>query len=183
MYLTDGTRVALLRVVVWDDDDIYLMQPDDHGSGRTSVHGSGQVRLRQPGHDPPVVLAQTVPPRQVHGYRTYVHQGFNSHGFDDLLSRGTDHPPIERRHGLVIDIRTQPANTRFLMVEVGVRCLPECHPDTVLPFGHRGLVSESETIGDRALVTSAWWRRLVWMEMPPGWPAPVGTPLGVLTDD
>jgi hypothetical protein len=183
VYITDGARSALVRVAVWDGDDIYLMDPEDPSSGRTSIHGSGQLRLRQPGYEPPVLLRQTIPPRQVHGYVKYLQQAMSSHGLSSWLDRPSQYPPSDRRTGLIVDLRAQPPDTRFLVVEVGVRCLPTCHAETVLPFGRLGLVSDLTPNEDHLLVIGAWWRRVVWRNAPPGWPVPTGTPIAFMTDE
>jgi hypothetical protein len=182
IYLSDGKQAALIRVVVWNGEDIYLMDPENPDSEKISYHASGALMLRQRNYEPSTLTTQLTPPSQVHRYQMVLQQGIDTHSLGTLLDRPGRFPPNERREGLLVDLTQQPAGTRFLMVEVGVRCPSTCHPDAAIPQGRFGMVRDERTYGDRQLLISAWWRRMVWTTAPPGWPG-AGGPLAVISDE
>jgi hypothetical protein len=92
---------------------------------------------------------------------------FNSHGFRQLLAEAVSQGPSIRRPGPVVDIRTQPAGTRFLELEVGVRCSPACHAVDDAMFPTLRFLREESPIGDRLLVVSASWVPLFSFGPPP----------------
>ena len=160
IYLTDGTRSVLLRQVTWHNDDIYLTDPNNPDSGKVSWHKSGDLNLGQPTYSPQKVVMRLPPPSAVHGYASPLLLRINTHGLGSLLSRPEKYPPTPDRHSTFIDIRNQPSDTRFLALEVGVRCALNCHLDARLPYG-RGLVQDLVPNGNRFLVISAWWEPLL----------------------
>ncbi len=135
IYLTDGSRAVLWRQVTWHADDIYLTDPNDPGAGKVSWHATGDLNLGQPHYRPQKVVVASVPPSAVHGYASPLQSKLNTHGLEGILSRPEQYPPSRDRPSTFIDVRAQPPNTRFLALEIGVRCGLECHPAATLPTG------------------------------------------------
>jgi hypothetical protein len=160
VYLTDGTRFALLRQATWDQDDICLTDPNDPKAGKISWHSSGDLNLGQPTYRPQKVVVEGAPPSAVHGYASPLHSKINTHGLEGILSRPEKYNPTPARPSTFIDLRTQPPQARFLAVEIGVRCGFECHAGASLPTGD-GLVQNLIPNGNRFLVISAWWEPLI----------------------
>lgn len=157
VFISDGRRFYTLIKVVIRPSGVYLVDPTSPDSGHVSYHESGALNLGQPRYHQNVVQAQLDPPEAVHGYQYVSRRMFNSHGFLQLIAEARSPGPSSRRPGPVVDIRTQPAGTRFLELEVGVRCRPACHDVDDAMFPTLRFLREESPIGDRLLVISASW--------------------------
>jgi hypothetical protein len=170
VYLTDGSRSVLLRVVTWSGDDIYLTDPENPGSGKLSYHASGTTLLGQPGYSPDRLERELLPPTQVHRYQSILHSRLTLTGTESTLDRVTSYPQTARRKGPVIDLRSRPEGCRVLQIEIGLRCKPSCHPDARIPSNRPGLVQEVIEGKDHDVLISAWWAEMgmVRLRLPSG---------------
>jgi hypothetical protein len=157
VYISDGERFAPLFKVVVGGRNIYLVNPSTPGSGHISYHESGAFNLGQPGHSPPVLYHWLGSIDGIHGYQYLTRRMHNAHGFSSLLTGSDSDGPSNRRPGPVVDVRSQPANTRFLEIELGVRCPRECHASDDSFFSKRRFLREETSVGTRLLVLSATW--------------------------
>jgi|SRR5580658_1502458 hypothetical protein len=156
-FITDGERYLPLVKVVVRPSGIYVLDPHAPDSGKISYHESGAFNLGQPKYDPEMIYGQLGPPEGVHGYQMVNRRAFNSHGFRQQVESSSSSGPSGRRPGPAVDIRSQPPNTRFLEIEVGVRCIPSCHRADDCLFPSLRVHREEQPIGDRLLVISASW--------------------------
>jgi hypothetical protein len=159
VYVTDGGRWRLLRVVSWDGDDVYLTDPMTANAGRVSYHESGLTLLGQPGHDPARLEGRLTPMSEIHGYLQIHHERINTRTLPALLGEPSRFPINGRRRvgSVVMDTRTLPEDLRFLQIDVAARCVEPCHPGTEVPHDRPGLQQAILTNGSHDLVISAWW--------------------------
>jgi hypothetical protein len=167
VFISDGERFHSLVKIAVRPSGIYLVDPSTLGSGHVSYHTSGAFNLGQPEYEPTVLRGQLEPPEAVHGYQYLNRRVFNSHGFRELLAGAESPGPSSGRPGPIVDINAQPAGTRFLEVEVGVRCLPSSHNVADSMFPALRFLREETPIGSRLLVVSASWVPLFGFGLPP----------------
>jgi hypothetical protein len=167
VFLTDGTRYLAFVKVVVTASGVYVIDPNDPGAGKMSYHESGAINLGQPRYDPQVVVGDLGPPEAVHGYQYISRRGYYTHDSRPLPETSSSSGPSSGRPGPVIDVRDQPAGTRMLEVEIGIRCPHSCHtvPDSLFPS--RRFLREETPVSTRLLVISASWLPLFQLTEPP----------------
>jgi hypothetical protein len=160
VFISDGERYYPLVKIIVRGTDVYVVDPNAPDSGKISYHVTGAFNLGQPNYEPQVVHGRLGPLEGIHGYQYVTRQSFNSHGFARLLQTTTSTGPSIRRPGPVVDIREQPPGTRFLEVEIGVRCPAACHVAADAIFPSLRFFREETPISTRLLVVSASWHPL-----------------------
>jgi hypothetical protein len=167
VFLTDGIRYTALVKVVISPSGIYVIDPNDPRSGKISYHESGAFNLAQPKYDPQILYGELEAPEAVHGYQYIARRMYGTRP-GALLPGSADSPgPSTGRPGPVVDLRGQPEGTRFLEVEVGIRCEESCHPGPDCMFPSRRFLRDSTPLGSRLMVISASWLPLFEFGRPP----------------
>jgi len=157
VFFTDGARYLAFVKVVVTPSGVYVIDPNDPRAGKISYHESGAFNLAQPRYDPQILYGELAAPEGVHGYQYITRRAYGTRPGRPLPVSAASTGPSTGRPGVVVDLQGQPEGTRFVEVEIGIRCEESCHPGADCMFPSLRFLRDETRLASRLLVISASW--------------------------